>query len=77
MFIKYVNLNDYCTNREKVLVHLENETLDNKRIIIVISLNSFKMFISRGRLMLCKISSFHDGDHEECRLLGCYAMWLL
>jgi hypothetical protein len=23
-----------------------------------------------GRLMLCMISGFHDGDYEECRLLG-------
>jgi hypothetical protein len=30
-----------------------------------------------GRLMLCKILSFHGGDYEECRLLGCYAVWLL
>jgi hypothetical protein len=30
-----------------------------------------------SRLMLCKILGFHDGDYEECRLLGCYAVWLL
>jgi hypothetical protein len=30
-----------------------------------------------SRLMLCKISGFHGGDYEECRLLGCYAVWLL
>jgi hypothetical protein len=26
--------------------------------------------------MLCKISGFHGGDYEECRLLGCYDVWL-
>jgi hypothetical protein len=26
---------------------------------------------------ICKIWGFHDGDYEECRLLGCYAVWLL
>jgi hypothetical protein len=26
--------------------------------------------------MLCKIWGFHGGDYEECRLLGCYAVWL-
>jgi hypothetical protein len=30
-----------------------------------------------SRLMLCTIWGFHGGDHEECRLLGCYAVWLL
>jgi hypothetical protein len=29
------------------------------------------------QLMLCEISSFHSGDYEECRLLGCYVMWLI
>jgi hypothetical protein len=24
-----------------------------------------------------KIWGFHCGDYEECRLLGCYAVWLL
>jgi hypothetical protein len=23
------------------------------------------------------IWSFHDGDHEECRLLGCVVVWIL
>jgi hypothetical protein len=31
---------------------------------------------SPGRLMLCKISGFHGDDCEECRLLGCDAVWL-
>jgi hypothetical protein len=26
---------------------------------------------------LFKIWGFHGGDYEECRLLGCYAVWLL
>jgi hypothetical protein len=26
--------------------------------------------------MLCKISGFHGGHYEECRLLGCDAVWL-
>jgi hypothetical protein len=26
---------------------------------------------------LSMIWGFHGGDHEECRLLGRYAMWLL
>jgi hypothetical protein len=26
--------------------------------------------IEPSRLMLCKISGFHCGDYEECRLLG-------
>jgi hypothetical protein len=30
-----------------------------------------------SQLMLCKILSIHGGDYEECRLLGCYAEWLL
>jgi hypothetical protein len=25
--------------------------------------------------MLCKISGFHGSDYEECRLLGCYAVF--
>jgi hypothetical protein len=29
-----------------------------------------------SRLKLCKIWGFH-GDYEECRLLGCYTLWLL
>jgi hypothetical protein len=29
-----------------------------------------------SRLMLCKVSGFHSGDYEECRLPGCYAVWL-
>jgi hypothetical protein len=27
--------------------------------------------------MLCKILYFHGGDYEECRLVGCHAVWLL
>jgi hypothetical protein len=27
--------------------------------------------------ILCKIWGLHGGNYEECRLLGCYAMWLL
>jgi hypothetical protein len=27
--------------------------------------------------MLFKIWAFGDGDYEECRLLGCYTVWLL
>jgi hypothetical protein len=27
--------------------------------------------------MLSTIWGFHGGDYEECRLLGCYAVWLL
>jgi hypothetical protein len=30
-----------------------------------------------SRLMLRKILGFHGSDHEECSLLGCYALWLL
>jgi hypothetical protein len=25
----------------------------------------------------CKILGFRGGGYEECRLLGCYAVWLL
>jgi hypothetical protein len=24
-----------------------------------------------------KMLGFHDGDYDECRRLGCYAVWLL
>jgi signal transduction histidine kinase len=27
--------------------------------------------------MFCKIWDFHSGNHEDCCLLGCYAIWLL
>jgi hypothetical protein len=27
-------------------------------------------------IILFKILGFHGADYEECRLLGCYAMWL-
>jgi hypothetical protein len=27
--------------------------------------------------MACRISGLHGGDYEECRLLRCYAVWLL
>jgi hypothetical protein len=30
-----------------------------------------------SRVILCEICGFHDGDYEECRLLGCDAVWLL
>jgi hypothetical protein len=30
-----------------------------------------------SQLMLYKIWGFHGGDYEECRLLWCYAVWLL
>jgi hypothetical protein len=32
---------------------------------------------SVNTLPFCKILGFLGGDYEECRLLGCYAMWLL
>jgi hypothetical protein len=25
----------------------------------------------------CRILGFHGGDYEECRLLGCGAVWIL
>jgi hypothetical protein len=28
------------------------------------------------KLVICIIWYFHGGDYEECRLLGCYAVWL-
>jgi hypothetical protein len=28
-------------------------------------------------LSICKLWGFHGGDYEECRLIGCYALWLL
>jgi hypothetical protein len=28
-------------------------------------------------MTLCKIRDFNGGDYEECRILECYAMWLL
>jgi hypothetical protein len=28
-----------------------------------------------NRLMLYKISGFHDGDYDECRFMGCGAVW--
>jgi hypothetical protein len=28
-------------------------------------------------LMLCKSWGIHGDNYEECRLLGCYAVWLL
>jgi hypothetical protein len=28
-------------------------------------------------MKISKILGFHGGDYEECRLLGCYAVWLL
>jgi hypothetical protein len=31
----------------------------------------------RSLLMLCKIWGFQGCDYEECRLLGCDAVWLL
>jgi hypothetical protein len=30
-----------------------------------------------SQLILCTSSGLHSGDYEECRLLGCYAVWLL
>jgi hypothetical protein len=30
-----------------------------------------------SQLILCKIRGYHGGDYEECRLLGCYVVWLL
>jgi hypothetical protein len=27
-------------------------------------------------LKLCNIWGFHGGDYEECRLLGCHAVWV-
>jgi hypothetical protein len=29
-----------------------------------------------SRSMLCKIWGFHGDDYEECRLVGCWAVWL-
>jgi hypothetical protein len=30
-----------------------------------------------NNILLCKIWGFHEGDYEEYRLLGCYAVLLL
>jgi hypothetical protein len=35
------------------------------------------LYIVSNQMQFCKISGFHGGDYEECRLLGCYAVWLL
>jgi hypothetical protein len=26
---------------------------------------------------LCRIWGFYSSDYKDCRLMGCYAMWLL
>jgi hypothetical protein len=31
----------------------------------------------REKHRICKICGFNGGDYEECRLLVCYAVWLL
>jgi hypothetical protein len=30
-----------------------------------------------SRLILCKVCGLHGGDHEECRLVGCYDVLFL
>jgi hypothetical protein len=52
-------------------------------IVILIKSNLLKLPWSKWLIhrcthkWLCKIWGFHGGDYEECRLLGCYAGWLL
>jgi hypothetical protein len=45
-------------------------------LIIKITVSDMKTDIENV-LILSKIWGFHGGDYEECRLLGCYAVWLL
>jgi hypothetical protein len=33
--------------------------------------------IETSRLMLCRVTVFHCGDYEECRVLICDAVWLM
>jgi hypothetical protein len=47
----------------------ELEPSENKSEIYFFRMTNFKTF-----LKLCKIWSFHGGEYEEWRLLGCYAM---
>jgi hypothetical protein len=49
---------------------------------LILSLNNWtrkwsKKEIKGTKELGWKISCFHSGDYEECRLLGCYAAWLL
>jgi hypothetical protein len=46
------------------------------KILYTIQLNEMLKGL-RWRIMARKIWGFHGGDYEECRLLRCYAAWLL
>jgi hypothetical protein len=36
-----------------------------------------RKFVYKQFTDLCKVWDFHGGAYKKCRLLGCYAMWLL
>jgi hypothetical protein len=57
-----------CQKLSGTLVKL---VLNRPSIYIVSLLCGVKIFIQ------CKIWGFLSGDYEECRLLGCYTIWLL
>jgi hypothetical protein len=38
---------------------------------------SLMRFLGEDELLIVKYLRFHGGDYEQCRLLGCYAVWLL
>jgi hypothetical protein len=41
---------------------------------ILLATSAQNMF--RDAELLCKIWDSHGDDYEECRLLGCYTVWL-
>jgi hypothetical protein len=62
---------------QSMIRHEECRLLGYKNPLLTSQETHYISTTEASQLMLCKISGFHGSDYEECRPLGCYAMWLL
>jgi hypothetical protein len=60
--------------RDKAISLYSSKIVDKKKILRTVS--NTGVYCSSDKVgMLCRIWSFHGDDYEECRLLGCGAVW--
>jgi hypothetical protein len=77
-----MNLNDgkkYMSSRFEVFTAV-NRKMHSSVVQNPVGTSQDKHYVSTteiSQLMIRKILGFHDGDYEECRLLGCGAVFLL
>jgi hypothetical protein len=78
-FANSATVNGWSTLFRNMRALLQDQTvshLKRQKTMLLSFLHSYSVRPVKN-LQPCKVWGFHGGDYEECRLLGCYALWLL